>query len=165
VRLLRQIFPHALFIEITRDPCATASSLLEVPFWDGWRGPPNWRRGPLPADLEVIWRQEGESFVALAAIEYVMVQRAMEQSIATLHAAQFHRVEYSELCADPIRVFRTVADFCHLGWSARFERSISRVRLIDRDSQWRTKLSEGQQAIMARTFETARLKTRPTISK
>src|SRR5688572_11770568 len=63
VRFLQEIFPQALFIQISRNPCAIVSSLLTVPFWDGWRGPPNWRRGPLATDLDVIWRQEGESFV------------------------------------------------------------------------------------------------------
>src|SRR5688572_3208191 len=77
VRYLHEIFPQALFIEVTRNPFATACSLLEVQFWDGWRGPPTWRRGSLPADLDAIWRDEGHSFVALAAIEYVIVQRAM----------------------------------------------------------------------------------------
>jgi hypothetical protein len=153
VRFLREIFPQALFIEVSRNPYATASSLLEVPFWDGWRGPPNWRRGPLPADLDAIWRQEGESFVALAAIEYVIVHRAMEQSRAALRPEQFHKVSYSELCADPLGVFRNVAEFCKLAWSARFERSIRRFRLIDRDDQWRTKLTAAQQAIIQRTLE------------
>ena len=155
VRYLQEIFPQAQFIEVVRDPCATASSLLEVPFWDGWRGPPNWRRGPLPPDLDAIWRQEGESFVALAAIEYVIIQRAMEQSRVSLPPDRYHMISYSGLCADPIGVFRTVTEFCNLEWSARFKRSISRVQLINRDDQWRKKLTATQQVAMQRTLERA----------
>jgi omega-hydroxy-beta-dihydromenaquinone-9 sulfotransferase len=44
IRYLREIFPNSLFIEVTRSPYAIASSLLDVEFWDGWRGPPQWRR-------------------------------------------------------------------------------------------------------------------------
>lgn len=153
MQFLREIFPQALFIEVSRDPFATASSLLEVAFWDGWRGPPNWRRGPLPPDLDEIWRQEGESFAALAAIEIVLVRRAMERSLTTFAASKFHRILYSDLCADPVRVFRGVTDFCQLEWSARFEKSVRRAQLIDRDSQWRTKLTTTQQKAMQRVFE------------
>lgn len=153
VRYLLEIFPNAVFIEVTRNPCATTSSLLEVPFWDGWRGPPNWRRGQLPADLEAIWRQEGESFVALAAIEYVIVQRAMAQCRAILPPNQMHTVSYSNLCADPLRVFRRALEFCDLESSAQFEKSIKHARLVDRDDQWPKKLTVAQQAILQRTLD------------
>jgi hypothetical protein len=155
VRFLREIFPQALFIEVTRDPCATASSLLSVPFWDGWRGPSNWRRGPLPADLEAIWRQEGESFIALAAIEYTIVKRAMELCRTTLRAEQMHTVSYTNLCADPVGVFRKVIEFCGLTWSGRFEKEIRHARLISGDDKWRNSLTVGQQAVLQRTLERA----------
>lgn len=160
VRYLREVFPHALFIEVTRDPCATASSLLEVPFWDGWRGPPNWRRGTLPDDLHAIWRQEGESFTALAVIEYVMVHRAMASCRESLPAEQLHTVCYSRLCSDPVDVFRKVVEFCQLDWSSRFERSVRSVRLVDRDGQWRQKLTVAQQETLERTLERARTLSR-----
>jgi hypothetical protein len=161
VRFLREIFQQAFFIEVTRDPCATASSLLEVPFWDGWRGPPNWRRGPLPDDLDAIWRLERESFVALAAIEYVIVQREMMQCRAILRPEQFHEVSYSDLCADPGGVFKNVVEFCHLPRSAQFEKSISRIQLVDRDDQWRKKLTLAQQAVLQRTLERAQSMPQP----
>lgn len=155
IRFLREIFPQALFIEVSRDARPTASSLLRVPFWDGWRGPTNWRRGPLPPDLEAIWREEKESFVALAALECVIVQRAIADCRATLPANTMHQVKYSELCDDPIGVFRKVVDFCHLEWSARFENSVRRFHLVDRDDQWRLTLTTNQQAILERTLERA----------
>lgn len=155
IRYLQAIFPDALFIEVKRNPYATACSLLNVGFWDGWRGPPNWRRGPLPADLADIWREEGESFVALAAIEYVIVQRAMAACRAELHSRQIHTVSYAAMCTDAVGVFREVADFSGLRWPRRFEEAIRRVRLVDRDSQWRESLSVSQQDILARTLERA----------
>jgi omega-hydroxy-beta-dihydromenaquinone-9 sulfotransferase len=161
IRYLREIFPNSLFIEVTRSPYAIASSLLDVEFWDGWRGPPHWRRGPLPADLDAIWRQEGESFVALAAIEYVIVHRAMAQCRAALSAQQIHTVVYSELCADAVGVIRKAIDFSRLEWSSRFEKAIRRVRLVDRDDQWRKNLSPAQQSILVRTLERAQAMALP----
>ena len=155
VRYLREIFPGALFIEVQREPCATASSLLEVAFWDGWRAAPGWRRGPLPPDLDALWRQENESFVALAAIEYVIVQRALADCRTALPSDQMHAVSYSRLCADPVGVFRDVTKFCGLDWSARFEKSIRRVRLMNRDDKWRSDLTAHQQAVLQRTLEQA----------
>lgn len=155
VGYLCEIFPNALFIEVTRNPCATAGSLLEVPFWDGWRGPPNWRRGPLPDDLAAIWRQEGESFTALAAIEYVIVQRAMASCRDSLPAAKWHVVSYSQLCSEPVDAFRKVVDFCNLDWSPGFERSVRSFHLVNRDGQWRKRLTAAQQETLQRTLEKA----------
>jgi hypothetical protein len=155
VRFLHEVFPQAFFIEVTRDPRATASSLLEVPFWDGWRGPPSWRRGPLPDDLATIWRQERESFVALAAIECVIVQRAVDECRSTLPSGQFHRVSYSDLCTETVEVFRKATAFCSLDWSARFEKSIRRKRFVDQSDKWRKNLSVAQQAVLQRVLEQA----------
>ena len=155
IRYLNRIFPDARFIEMTRDPCAIASSLLEVPFWDGWRGPPNWRRGPLPDDLEQIWNEEDRSFVALAALEYVIYQRAMVACRTDLASDRMLTISYATLCREPIEQFHRVADFCGLDWSSSFERAIAKVRLVDRDHKWRTNLTADQQSVLLRTIERA----------
>jgi len=159
IRYLNRIFPDAKFVEMTRDPCAIASSLLEVPFWDGWRGPPNWRRGPLTGDLEQIWNDENKSFVALAALEYVIYQRAMEASRKELTPNRLLTISYANLCRQPVEQFREVVDFCGLDWSASFERAVRKVRLTDRDHKWRTNLTADQQSILLRTLELAQKST------
>jgi hypothetical protein len=161
VLFLRELFPQALFIEVTRDPCATAASLMEVAFWDGWRGPPNWRRGPLPPDLCAIWEAESRSFIALAAIEYVIVHRAMVSCRVVVPAERIYTVSYLDLCSNPVDILRSVCEFCRLEWSAQFEKSIRRVRLDNRDKQWRTKLTVAQQAILERTLARASTSTDP----
>jgi hypothetical protein len=83
LRYLRELFPDARFVHVHRDSRAVAASLLEVPWWDGWRGPSTWRRGPLPPDLAALWEEHDQSFVALAAIECVIFER-------TLHECQQH---------------------------------------------------------------------------
>ncbi len=155
IRFLREIFPKAYFIEVARDPCATASSLLEVPFWDGWRGPSSWRRGPLPGDLATIWHREQESFVALAALECVIVERAIEQCRVTLPPTQFLRVSYSDFCEDAVAVFRNATAFCGLEWPASFERSIRQMRFVNQSEKWRRNLSDKQQAVLQRVLDQA----------
>jgi hypothetical protein len=157
MRFLDAVFPDALFVHVKRNPCATACSLLEVPFWDGWRGPPNWRRGQLPPDLEVIWRDEKYSFVALAALEIVIVYRAMESCRSVVGGERLHVVEYSELCLDTEAVMQQVCAFCGLRWSHRIAKSMARTRLLDRDANWQARLTGEQQAILLRTFSRAGL--------
>ena len=154
VLYLREIFPSASFIEVSRDPCAVATSLLEVPFWDG-RGPPNWRRGALPPDLQALWCEERQSFVALAAIECVIFERAMRKCREIVPRAQMHTVDYARFCAEPVEVLRRVADFCDLNWSRSFESAIGRVRLRNSDSKWRDCLTEDQQAVPLRMLSRA----------
>jgi len=153
---LREIFPSASFVHVTRDPCAVASSLLEVGFWDGWRGPPNWRRGALPSDLDDLWHAERRSFVALAAIETVIFERAMHHCTGQLPAGAVCTVDYARFCEQPVEVFREVGEFCGLPWSPRFEREVRRVPLVNRDDKWRSSLSAEQQAVMRRVLEQAR---------
>jgi hypothetical protein len=153
---LKEIFPTALFVHITRDPCAVASSLLEVNFWDGWRGPPNWRRGPLPPDLDALWQDERRSFVALAGIETVIFDRAMRRCTERVPASQLRTIEYARLCSSPVDVLKEVTEFCGLQWSARFERAVRRVPLVNRDDKWRASLTRDQQAMLVRVLERAR---------
>jgi hypothetical protein len=153
---LREIYPRASFVHITRDACAVARSLLEVEFWDGWRGPPNWRRGPLPPDLDLLWHEEQRSFVALAAIETVIFERAMRRCREQMPASAIWTVDYARLCERPVDVFREVCEFAGLPWSTRFDREVRRVALVNRDDKWRSSLTAEQQAIMLRVLERAR---------
>jgi hypothetical protein len=153
---LTEIFPSALFVHIMRDPCAVASSLLEVNFWDGWRGPPNWRRGPLPPDLDALWHEERRSFVALAGIETVILHRAMRRCIERVPASQLCTIDYARLCASPVDAFKEVTEFCGLAWSAQFERAVRGVALVNRDDKWRTGLTIEQQATLLRVLDRSR---------
>ena len=155
LRFLAAVFPDALFVEVTRDPAATASSLLEVPLWDGWRGPPVWRRGPLPPDLDALWQRENRSFVALAAIECALLDRAMRECKAEIDAARLLSVDYAELCSDARDVFARVTVFCGLSWHASFADAVSRSRFVSRNDAWRSRLSAAQQAVLLRTLEDA----------
>jgi hypothetical protein len=153
---LKEIFPDAKFINVTRDPCAVASSFLEVPWWDGWRGPTSWRHGPLPADLETIWREQGESFVALAALEFVIFERAMQVCRQLLPAVHVLDVSYTRICSDPMATFRSVVAHCGLEWFDEFEKALRQFSLRDSDDKWRKHLTVPQQEVVIRTLERTR---------
>jgi len=74
---------------------------------------------------------------------------------------QIHTVVYSELCADAVGVIKKATDFSRLKWSSRFEKAIRRVRLVNRDDQWRKNLSPTQQSILVRTLERAQAMALP----
>jgi hypothetical protein len=93
--------------------------------------------------------------VALAAIEQVILERAMHRCRAALSAAQVHTVHYARFCADSVGVLKEVIEFCNLRWSARFESAIQRVSLHSTDEQWRSSLTKHQQTVLLRTFERA----------
>jgi omega-hydroxy-beta-dihydromenaquinone-9 sulfotransferase len=155
IGFLNEIFPDATFIHVRRDARATACSLLEVPFWDGWRGPPNWRRGPLPVDLEAAWQKEDYSFVALAALEIAVVDRAMARCRAMIGDQRIHVVEYAELCEDPVSVMKRVCSFCGLDWPSRFADLLEKERLINRDTSWQARLTTSQCDVLVRTLARA----------
>ena len=107
----------------------------------------------MPADLAALWHAEQRSFVALAAIETVIFRRAMERSAERLPAEQLYTVDYARFCAQTVEVFRQVVEFCGLAASRRFERAVSRVTLVNRDDQWRSRLTAEQQATVLRVLE------------
>jgi hypothetical protein len=155
IGFLRAIFPDVRIICVSRNPYAVTSSFLEIPWWDGWRGPTSWRHGPLPTDLDAIWRDQGQSFVALAALENVIFDRAMRECRRNLPGGQILDISYAQLCADPIGTFRSVSAHCGLEWSGQFENAIKRSSLHNSDDKWRKSLTSQQQEIVTRTLASA----------
>lgn len=114
---LNKMFPQAGFIEIRRDVLATAFSLYNVRFWDGWRGPGCWRKGPLDDEILKIWRKHGECFLVLAAIEVLIVLRAVKNARRVIPDARWLTIDYEELVAEPLRVFKCVSEFLNIDFN------------------------------------------------
>ncbi|HEQ60198.1 MAG TPA: sulfotransferase [Firmicutes bacterium] len=148
VGFLKEIFPDARFIHIVRDGRAVVNSMLNVNWWWGWRGPDNWRWGPLSPAQQEQWKRYGKSFVALAAIEYNILLEAMEQAKRGVAPENFLELRYEDLCAEPIPRLQEVVEFCGLRWSGRFERSVLRYPLRNTNYKWQKELSEHQRQIL-----------------
>ncbi|MCZ6680911.1 MAG: sulfotransferase [Candidatus Poribacteria bacterium] len=145
---LTECFPDAKFVHLVRDGRAVANSMLAVPFWDGWRGPMRWRWDALPPDQQSAWEANGRSFVALAGIEWVMMQAAVEKASHSLPASQFLQIRYEDFCAAKVDTMRQVIQFAELDWTPDFAHRVERYPAKSANFKWRTELTESQQSIL-----------------
>lgn len=142
------IFDDALFVHVLRDGRAVANSLLQVPWWHGWRGPWNWRWGPLSPDHQREWEESGKSFVVLAAIQWKILMDAMDVARRRVDPGRFHEVRYEDLCADPAGVLARLRDFCQLPRSAAFDRTVAETTFRNANGKWTKDLTPAQQEIL-----------------
>jgi hypothetical protein len=150
---LHEVFPDARFVHVYRDGRAFANSLLQVDFWLGWRGPTQWRWGPLNEDQQKEWEAHGQSFVALAGIQWKILMQAMEMAKQSIPAANLMEVRYEDFAAQPIDVFRDVVAFCELEWDKRFEHALSRYRVESANHKWQDDLGAAQQRVLLAVLE------------
>jgi hypothetical protein len=145
---LHAVFPTARFINVIRDGRAVASSLLRVGFWSGFRGPDNWGWGPLSAGQQARWEKAGRSFAALAALEWEVLMDAYQLAKQTVPADHLMEIRYEDLCANPVDVARSAADFAGLPWSRELERGIAALALKSQNDKWKQGLSPAQQEVL-----------------
>lgn len=155
IGLLKEAFPDARFIHLVRDGRAAAASLLRVHWWDGWQGPPAWRMGPLTAAHVEEWEAHGRSFIALAGIQWKMLLAAAREAERTLPPDDVLELRYEEMCAEPLHVFRRVAAFAELRWSAGFESAVRSSSFRNTNARWRSDLTEAQQEVLTAVLRDA----------
>ena len=148
IGFLQEIFPNAKFIHVVRDGRAVANSVLSVPFWWGWRGPRSWRWGTLDSQHYELWERHQRSFVALAAIQWIILMQAFEDAIERAREGSALEVKYEDLCSNPIEQMRRVADFCGLDWCQPFVSRLKKHKLRNSNEKWRTELTPAQQDIL-----------------
>lgn len=146
---LDAVYPQARFICVIRDGRATAASLLRVKFWLGWRGPDNWGWGPLSEEQNARWKAHGQSFVALAALQWELLMQAYELAKRELAPERLLEIRYEELCADPVRITRAAADFAGLEPAPEFERSVRGFGMHNQNDKWKQGLTPAQQCELA----------------
>lgn len=148
VGFLNEIFPDARFVHVVRDGRAVANSLVSVDFWWGFRGPWNWRFGPLTDEQNALWDKYDRSFVALAGIQWNILMEATAKAREAVPASRFHEIKYEDYCADPLRIVRETCDFCELEWTPKFENSLKGHDLKSANFKWREELTPEQQKIL-----------------
>jgi hypothetical protein len=146
IGFLRKIFPEARFVHILRDGRAAANSLMHVSFWRGWKGPEQWRWGPLPERYRHEWDRWDRSFVALAAIQWKIVLDAFDE--ARPDSEQLLEIKYEDACARPQETFRSITDFCGVPWSEKLEARLKRARFRQANYRWREELDARQQEML-----------------
>jgi hypothetical protein len=123
---IHRVMPDARFVNVVRDGRAVANSLLQMPWWRGYRGPEAWGWGPLPDPYGREWASSGRSFAILAGIEWKLLMDAFEQAKAAVPAAQWLDVRYEDVVADPRGSLDGILRFLGLRWTDGFERGFSR---------------------------------------
>jgi hypothetical protein len=145
---LKEIFPDAKFIHIVRDGRAVANSMLAVHFWDGWNGPERWRWNQLAPDQNRIWEATDKSFVALAGLEWVMMQDATVKAKSLLQPEELLEIRYEDFCADKFAITKQIAQFAELDWSQKFEQAVQSFPVESQNFKWKTDLTAEQQKIL-----------------
>lgn len=144
IGLLKKIFPDARFIHVIRDGRGVTNSLINVDFWQGYKGPHKWRWGPLDENYHKEWEKYNKSFVVLAAIQWKMLVESVEKSKKSIPKSQFMEIKYEDLMEDSIGIFRKVIDFCELDWTSGFEARIKKFSLKNMNHKWKENLTESQ---------------------
>jgi len=141
---LGTVFEDAKFIHIMRDGRAVANSLINVGFWQGWRGPENWRWGILPSTYKDEWDRHNQSFIVLAAIQWKILMGAVDVAKNYIKEQNLLEITYEQLCSDPIEVFRRVAEFAEIRPVETFEGEVKKFRLNNTNSKWERELNDCQ---------------------
>jgi hypothetical protein len=139
-------FEDAIFIHVVRDPRAVVGSLMRVPFWrDTYRyTEPAWRGGIDEGELRA-WREEGESPVALAALEWrTVLERARKES-ENVGNDRYLEVRYEDFIASPKEVLGRIFEFADLPPDQKpYEFVSERVGIRDLTENWRERLSQDE---------------------
>jgi omega-hydroxy-beta-dihydromenaquinone-9 sulfotransferase len=146
IGFLSEIFEDARFIHMMRDGRAVANSMVNVRFWQGWKGPQNWGWGRLSPTQEQEWNEHGQSFVVLAAIQWKILMDAMERAKNTVSSERFLEIRYEDLCSDPVGQFQKVTRFCELEWTVGFERQLRKYQPKNTNDKFKYDLAAEQQS-------------------
>jgi len=126
-RLLAAVFPQARFVHVVRDGRSVASSLLQVPWWRGYRGVPGWGFGALDERERREWEETGQAWAYLAGLEWKRLMAAFEASRAEIGAERWLDVRYEDVVARPREETVRVLHFAGLeGWNG-LERRVARL--------------------------------------
>jgi len=148
VGFLHEIFEDAKFIHLIRDGRAVAYSLLQQPWWWGWRGPPNWRLGELPPKYKSEWKKHQRSFIVLAGIYWKILLDAMEEAKKNIPKENYLEIKYEDLCQDPVEVFKNAVEFAELKWDQKFEQTIKRHPWRSGNKKWKRGLTDHQKQML-----------------
>jgi hypothetical protein len=129
------------FVHVVRDGRAVANSLVQMPWWDGYRGPSAWSWGPLPSRYEVEWEASGRSFPVLAGLEWKILIDAFDAARQAIPAERWLDIRYEDVIAGPRPRIEEILRFLGLSWNEDFEGAFARYAFgSDRADAYRREL-------------------------
>jgi hypothetical protein len=149
VQFLHEVFPDERFVHLVRDGRAVAASFsrMTVEKWPGWRGPESWLFGKLDPSNQARWDATGQSYYALAGIQWTLVLDAIERARATVRDAMID-VRYEDLCQAPRRVIQSILDHGGIPASAELDAVVANHRVDERNDAWRQEFDASQQSML-----------------
>lgn len=142
---LNAAFPDAKFIHVVRDGRAVVNSIMQIDFWEGWKGTKGWRGLEMTDEQKQRWDASGQSFVTLGAMELADMFDAMIAATQLIPADRFMEIRYEDLCDDPTGTFAEVSEFCDLEYTKGFNQSVIDFGFRNTNAKWRNDLTELQQ--------------------
>ena len=142
---LQAAFPDAKFIHIVRDGRAVVNSIMQIDFWEGWRGTKGWRGLDMTPEQAARWDASGQSFVTLGAMELSDMFDAMVAATPSVPSTRFMELRYEDLCDDPVDSFQAVCDFSDIDFTSGFEQAVIDFGFRNTNDKWRRDLTELQQ--------------------
>lgn len=130
MQLLRDAFPEARFVRITRDGRAVALSLSKVDWWNESFLP--WL-GTTPKD----WDGSGGDPWEVCARNWVEEVTRVEQELEKADPSNVFDLSYETLIADPIGVLTSIARFLDLTPAPDWFSEIESLEFSRRTDSWR----------------------------
>jgi len=148
IGFIKEVFPDAKIIHITRDPRAVINSMMHIDFWTGRLGPYHLNWGVLTQEELAIWNKFDQSFIALAVIEYKRILAAYHESLENLSQQDKQDVldlSYSNLCEKHEESITKVLSFCDLDNHPEFMKTLSSYKLKNQNDKWKSNFTSQQQ--------------------
>lgn len=125
MRFFSKIFPNAKFIHIVRDGRAVANSWLQMPWWNGYRGPQNWLWGDLNKAFYKEWADSDFSYITLAGISWKILIQSYHDSEEALSTKNYLPIKYEDIVTEPEMHFNQILDFSCLDSNTLFDKILN----------------------------------------
>jgi hypothetical protein len=147
ITLLRELYPRARFIHITRGLNATVASLLRVEFYTRSREPiETWRWDRMPLRFLEYYRETGGAPETAAAITITLNRWELARQLAQLSPDDRLEVAYQTFAEDPVSAIRSIGERTGFEADDAFLARIQRRRVYQgADEQWKRHLTDSQQ--------------------
>lgn len=146
IEFIDVIFPDALFINVIRDGRAVAWSLLNTDWWEGWRGPSQWRWGELNPENSDIWYRSSKSFFVLAGIQWKILIENIRENGSRI-GDRYIEVRYEDLISSPQETFHRLFQLTGLSQSEEFSRRLRSVDFRNGNRKWESETRHSEREL------------------